>query len=62
MQARGTDVKPKDFGIDENDVTYRAQKDAAKNKHQLFTLTQHEILDQKEIARNVRSCRGDYST
>ena len=59
MQARGTDVKPKDFGIDENDVTYRAQKDAAKNKHQLFTLTQHEILDQKEIARKEKAALHD---
>ena len=59
MQARGTDVKPKDFGIDENDVTYRAQKDAAKSKHQLFTLTQHEILDQKEIARKERTVLHD---
>ena len=59
MQARGTDVKPKDFGIDENDVTYRAQKDAAKSKHQLFTLTQHEILDQKEITRKERAVLHD---
>ena len=59
MQARGTDVKPKDFGIDENDPTYRAQKDAAKSKHQLFTLTQHEILDQKEIARKERAVLHD---
>ena len=59
MQARGTNIKPKDFGIDENDVTYRAQKDAAKSKHQLFTLTQHEILDQKEIARKERDVLKD---
>ena len=59
MQARGTDVKPKDFGIDENDPIYRAQKDAAKSKHQLFTLTQHEILDQKEIARKERAVLHD---
>ena len=59
MQARGTNVKPKDFGIDENDEIYKVQKDAAKSKHNQFTLTRHEILDQKEIARKERTVLHD---
>ena len=59
MQARGTNLKPKDFGIDEDDEIYKVQKDAAKSKQRQFTLARHEILDQKEIARNERAVLHD---
>ena len=59
MQARGTSVKPKDFGIDENSEIYKVQKDAAKSKQKLFTLTKHEILDQQDIARKERAVLHD---
>jgi hypothetical protein len=59
MQARGTKLKPKDFGINENDETYKVQLGAAKSKRRQFTLEQHEILDQQEIAQKERAVLHD---
>ncbi len=56
MQARGTNVKPSAFGIDEElDEVYKVQKDAAKTKQQLLKLSQQELLDEKEIAQKERN-------
>ena len=55
MQAHNTNVKPSAFDIDENDEIYKVQKDAAKSKQQLLKLSQHDLLDEQEIARKERT-------
>ena len=55
MQARGTNIKPSTFGIDEDDEIYKVQRDTAKSKQQLLKLSQQELLDEKEIAHKERN-------
>ena len=50
MVAQGTNVKPSNYGIDEDDEIYKVQKDAAKSKQQLLKLSQQEIARKERNA------------
>lgn len=59
MVSKGTNIKPKKFGIDEDDDLFKVQRSAAKSRLQVETLGEHEKLDENEAHRREREIFRD---